>query len=286
MITNIQVVKIDLLLLLVLIFAPAVVSLMLVWWWKHKQSSSRIASTSSHGQGELFSLLSRYDHNLDTYLATLRVCMTALKRTGDQGRLQIEGWDPLWREAFTSLSSMAHFVQQMRLIRYGYQPNGQTKSFVPLHTTLNAILGSWLEAAEEKRIEIKHDIDKRVQVEGTAEALTEIFNTLVENVIKHSGGTELVMELIPEKQICLVRVSDNGRLGIAPEVQERIFEEGSRDRTAGSSTGSGMGLATAKILTEQMGGTIALRTSVPGKTVFEVSLPRASTPDQSATASP
>ena len=44
---------------------------------------------------------------------------------------------------------------------------------------------------------------------------------------------------------------------------------------AGSSQGSGMGLAAAKILTEQLEGTITLKSGQPGKTIFEVTLPRA-----------
>ena len=278
----VPIVRIDLVLLLSMLAAAAALGLLLGWRWGRKRgaSSGNNAYKSGNGQRELFGLLSRYDHNLDTYLTTLRGCMSTLKRTVEQSRPQLEIWEPLWREAFASINSMGHFVHQMRLVRYGYQPNNQVKTFVPLHTTLNSVLGSFLEAAEARDIEIKHDIDKRVQVSGSTETLTEIFNTLVDNAIKHSNGTEMVVELVPEEDTVLIRISDNGPLGIPSELQGRIFEEGVRDRTAGSSQGSGMGLATARILTQQLGGTIALNTSVPGKTVFEVRLPQAMGPDK------
>ena len=96
---------------------------------------------------------------------------------------------------------------------------------------------------------------------------------MIDNAIKHSGGTELVVELIPGVKQTIVRISDNGPTGIPLELQGRIFEEGVRDRTAGSSRGSGMGLATARILAKQLGGDISLIMSVPGRTVFEVHLP-------------
>lgn len=126
----------------------------------------------------------------------------------------------------------------------------------------------------------RRDVTLRMEVErfsqpisGDPEMLEETFSTLLDNAIKHNPpGTEVVAELTSRDGTAIVRISDTGK-GISEDLVARIFDEGTRDRGAGSSRGTGMGLYIAKMLTELQGGTIKVG-SEPGKgSTFSVALP-------------
>ena len=69
-----------------------------------------------------------------------------------------------------------------------------------------------------------------------------------------------------------VRISDTGK-GTSQDIVIPVFDEGERDRGAGSPRGIGMGLYIARMLTELHEGTINVE-SHPGKgSVFSVALP-------------
>ena len=79
-------------------------------------------------------------------------------------------------------------------------------------------------------------------------------------------------------------VADNGS-GIAPELQERIFDPFFSTKAPGS--GSGMGLAMVHGIVHDHGGHLRLRTEAGGGSVFSVMLPRVAAPAGAAdTAAP
>jgi two-component system CitB family sensor kinase len=65
-----------------------------------------------------------------------------------------------------------------------------------------------------------------------------------------------------------ILVADDGP-GIAPELRERVFDQGFSTRPAGS----GLGLALSRALAWQLGGRLTLRDSDVGAT-FALALPR------------
>jgi len=72
-----------------------------------------------------------------------------------------------------------------------------------------------------------------------------------------------------------VAVHDQGT-GIAPEVQERIFDRFTRFAESGSASGVGLGLSISRKLAESNGGSLVLEASIPGQgSVFVLRLPRA-----------
>jgi CheY-like chemotaxis protein len=101
---------------------------------------------------------------------------------------------------------------------------------------------------------------------GDRVRLRQILLNLVGNAVKftESGGVAVEVEAAPHGALTF-RISDTG-IGIAPDVQARIFEEfeqaeGGTGRRFG---GTGLGLAITKRLVAAMGGAIALD-SAPGR---------------------
>jgi signal transduction histidine kinase/CheY-like chemotaxis protein len=122
--------------------------------------------------------------------------------------------------------------------------------------------------AHAKGIEIAAFVDDAAagRFTGDATRLRQVLLNLVGNAIKftESGGVSIEVEPAPDGALTL-RIRDTG-IGIAPEIQARIFEEfeqaeGGAGRRFG---GTGLGLAISKRLVAAMGGEIGLD-STPGR---------------------
>src|SRR5262249_31768582 len=109
---------------------------------------------------------------------------------------------------------------------------------------------------------------------GDAVRLRQIVSNLLRNAIRHTppGGAISIRSITPAPGRIRIAVSDSGS-GISRALLERIFvpfEQG--ERTPGA--GLGLGLAIAKGLVEQHGGTIAAHSDGPGTgATFSVELP-------------
>jgi signal transduction histidine kinase len=73
----------------------------------------------------------------------------------------------------------------------------------------------------------------------------------------------------------VITISDTGT-GIPPEIRDKIFEPFFTTKEVGS--GTGQGLALARSIVEQHGGSISFETEVGRGTTFRIRLPVASTP--------
>lgn len=69
----------------------------------------------------------------------------------------------------------------------------------------------------------------------------------------------------------LVQISDNGS-GIAPNIQERIFETFFTTKPVGKGTGLGLAI-THQIVTEKHNGKLLMRSQLGKGTTFEILLP-------------
>src|ERR1700716_3531140 len=134
--------------------------------------------------------------------------------------------------------------------------------------------------AQARKLEISAYVDERLPMEvvGDSARLRQVLLNLAGNAIKFSstGGVALIVKpgIWPNEISFLVR--DTG-LGIAPDVQARIFREFEQadDRIARSYGGTGLGLAISDRIVKRMGGRIALESQPGMGSTFEVSIPLA-----------
>jgi CheY-like chemotaxis protein len=112
---------------------------------------------------------------------------------------------------------------------------------------------------------------------GDAKRLVQVVGNLLNNAARYTpAGGRIQLALEVDAQHVRVFVRDNG-IGIAPELQPRVFElfaqaERSPDRSQG---GLGLGLALVKSLVELHHGTVAVHSAGPGTgSCFTITLPR------------
>jgi signal transduction histidine kinase len=113
-----------------------------------------------------------------------------------------------------------------------------------------------------------------VEVQGLTNLLLQAVLNLIVNAEQalagQQGGTiRVALDLLPG--FVVVRVSDNGP-GVDPAMAERLFEPFTTTRSRDES--SGLGLAVARQIAEQHGGTLTLESATPGAS-FALRLPTA-----------
>ena len=128
--------------------------------------------------------------------------------------------------------------------------------------------------AYEKQVTLETEIAAHVTVLGNTEALQRIAASLMENAIKYepSGGSVAVRLTSAKRQVRL-KVRNGGAI-IPPETLPHVFDRFYRGEKSRSPVeGHGLGLTIVKQLTENLGGSITVRSSETEGTVFFVTLP-------------
>jgi len=117
--------------------------------------------------------------------------------------------------------------------------------------------------------------DNDIVVEADGEALFQVLTNLVQNAAVHTPpGTDVTVRAVTDGDNVSIQVEDNGP-GVDPDVLPAIFERfrkqhGARVRKPGS---TGLGLSIAHGIVTAHHGRLTVE-SEPGRTVFEVTLPR------------
>ena len=140
---------------------------------------------------------------------------------------------------------------------------------------LNEVLRETLVLLEpmlaDQKLEIAIGLgDDPLMVKGDPDQLKQVFLNMLQNALEamnHQGGR---MRVTTERFSAVARVviEDNGP-GISAELQEKIFDPFFTTK----SEGSGLGLAISHNIIQDHGGSISLRSSVPGGTTFTIELP-------------
>jgi CheY-like chemotaxis protein len=123
--------------------------------------------------------------------------------------------------------------------------------------------------------------NERPFVECKESQITQIVLNLLTNardaIIETGGQIDVEVELVTVKsgaRWCLLTISDDGP-GIPPEVAHLVFEPffSTKSGTSDANQNSGLGLSIVKTLSEEVGGSVALKPKPERGTSFEICLP-------------
>jgi signal transduction histidine kinase len=110
---------------------------------------------------------------------------------------------------------------------------------------------------------------------GDADLLKQAVLILLDNAVKFAPqGGSIAVALLRRENCWVCSVTDNGA-GIPEAAQSRVFERFFREESqpGRKAAGAGLGLAIAKSIVENHGGTLTLVESRPGRTTFEIGIP-------------
>ncbi|MBW8270811.1 MULTISPECIES: cell wall metabolism sensor histidine kinase WalK [Acetobacterales] len=153
---------------------------------------------------------------------------------------------------------------------------GETEAEAPRRFDLAATLRTICDDLADRGADVAYDGPDRLAIEGRHLALKRAFANLVENAVRHGGGSAVRVALRPagvDRRLA-VEIADEGP-GIPAAELDRVCEPFYRvDKARGRETGgSGLGLAVAKAAVERHGGRLALRNRPGGGLAVLVTLP-------------
>jgi PAS domain S-box-containing protein len=128
--------------------------------------------------------------------------------------------------------------------------------------------------SQAKGLEIASYVDERLpeQVTGDAGRLRQVLLNLAGNGLKFTerGGVSVIVEAGATADQITFLIRDTG-IGIAPEIQQRIFldfEQGDRGLKR-QNTGAGLGLAISRQIVERMGGQLSVDSALGAGATFQ-----------------
>ncbi len=123
-------------------------------------------------------------------------------------------------------------------------------------------------------IKIEKNINQNAIFVTDKKRMEIIFNNLISNAVKYSDPTKteawIKIGVDNDEKEAVITIEDNG-IGIAEELQEKVFEMFFRGTNA--STGSGIGLYIVKETVEKIGGSIKLESELHKGSRFTVKIP-------------
>lgn len=137
------------------------------------------------------------------------------------------------------------------------------------------LMADWIPALESGGFDYEIDMpDTESRVRLDKNAYARMINNILQNMMIHSGGDQMTLQILEEGQQVQVRITDNGK-GISQEDLSHIFERLYQCDGSRLTEGNGLGLAITKELVQIHHGTITAN-SIPGiQTEFLISFPRA-----------
>jgi len=144
-----------------------------------------------------------------------------------------------------------------------------------LPTALDNALTLVRERAGRRSIALHTSIDDRLgEIQGDERKIRQVVLNLLSNAIKFTPeGGRIEVAAVPKDGLVEVAVSDTG-IGIAPEDQEKVFEEfrqvGTADKKA---EGTGLGLTLCRKFIELHGGKIWVKSQLGAGSTFTFTIP-------------
>lgn len=116
-------------------------------------------------------------------------------------------------------------------------------------------------------------VSEDISILGDRDAFKQILLILLDNALQHSKGA-IQVKADRQGSYIEIRVQDRGP-GISPEMLERVFDRFDRGDDRLTTPGFGLGLPIARGLTEDMGGTITIESSLGKGSIVSLQFPAA-----------
>ncbi|WP_332868816.1 HAMP domain-containing sensor histidine kinase [Clostridioides difficile] len=137
------------------------------------------------------------------------------------------------------------------------------------------IIADWVPVLENNHFEYEIDIpEAEYLLRIDINAYTRILNNLLQNIISHSGGSKISLQILEVQEQFKIIISDNGQ-GIAPDNLPHIFERLYQCDNSRSAKGNGLGLAITKELVNAHKGIIIADSVLNKGTEFTITFPKA-----------
>src|SRR5438105_11268653 len=201
-------------------------------------------------------------HDLRTPLTRARL---ALER-GRTNATTLEQLQMVVDKAIANIDqSLAIITALLRLAEIENSRRSAAFGTVSLHEILQEVCDIYEPIAENKRIDLRVEVQQHLSVRGDRDLLFEAVANLVDNAIKFTPeGGRVDIELIRGDDETIVRVSDSGP-GINDQEREAVLRRFYRSDKIRSTPGVGLGLNLVAAIVKLHGFTLAIHPGPGGR---------------------
>lgn len=239
------------------------------------------ADITGRKQQEAFEqvFLANVAHDIKNPLAAAKAQVQLLSRRLRNGRADLHSVDAVLESVDSGLERMNRRIEELSdvaRLRAGHDLvlRREQRDLRPL---IAGIVATYQQATDRHRITLTM-LDRPLTGWWDVERIERVLDNLLSNAVKYSpdGGEVSIHVAIDAAGSAIeIRVADNG-IGIPAADVPFIFERYRRGGNAVLTAGTGIGLAGARQIVEQHGGSIEISTSEGVGSTFKVSLPLAS----------
>jgi len=193
-------------------------------------------------------------HDLTNSFVVIKSALELYDESGEENML---------KEAAKRCDTSLDLIKQMRTLEIGKKDAGE-------HTSIDI---------KQLIKKITKDItEPKISITGNShvladEALESVFLNLIDNARQHCQASQITISIDESLEFVSITLSNNGR-AIAPELEDRIFEEGI---TSGLEGHTGMGLFLVRQNINRYGGSILLTKNKEHNVTFKINLKKAPT---------
>lgn len=238
----------------------------------------RVALQEAHAQLERAvrmrdDFMSMVSHELRTPLNTLYLQAQLRRKALQAGRFDVAALQKIVERDERQIRSMIRLIDDM--LDVSRLRTGRL-AVVPAPCDLAALAARVVDAFGEQAAASNSPValqsPPQLPVQCDEFRIEQVLSNLLTNAFRYGGGQPVQVRLAQDGDCALLAVTDRG-MGIAPENQERIFEQFERAEGAQQAPGLGLGLFIARQIVRAHGGRIELR-SAPGEgSTFTIVLP-------------
>ena len=216
-------------------------------------------------------------HELRTPLATIRAAADSLLAADPGEAEEIRRIAEILDRHTTRLEEMTNDLLSLHVVE-------STRHRLRLERLDLGALATWVrdhfsQRAEEKHVTLTADCsDPAAELRSDETLIQLILQNLLDNAIKFTPeGGQVTCGFDADAEHVTIRVADTG-CGIAPEIQDRVFERFYQADAARSGEprirGTGLGLAIVKHAAERLGASVQLDSDLGKGTTVTVTVPR------------
>jgi signal transduction histidine kinase len=234
-------------------------------------------SVAESHRAQLRQLLATISHDLQQPLTAIRGRADITKRRVSK----TDNADPQLIDALQEISANAmRMSDQLReLVEATRQEAAQELTLATGPVDLTELVRAVIEDARQgwgdsHALELSEP-STAVVGDWDAPKLRRVIENLLNNAVKYSdAGSTVTVRIEPEAgDLLALSVADQGR-GIPPEDLAHVFQAFRRGSNVGTTSGTGLGLASVREIVERHGGTITAESELGRGSTFSVRLPR------------
>jgi signal transduction histidine kinase len=221
------------------------------------------------------------DNTLDAVAHDLRTPLSRIQLAAEKGLLSQEAGEAKTIEMSNALVDCAessnHASRMLTtLMKINDEVIGKQElklELVNLGDLLVTVSSWYEEIADEKKISLQIVANEQVIIKTEPNKLIQILVNLIDNAFKYTanGGDIWLEAASNEKGTVFISVRDNG-IGIATEQQQLIFKRLYRVDKSRNTPGYGLGLSLVKAMIDNLGGAVAVDSTIGEGSKFTISL--------------